>query len=140
MDERFRTPSPIEQDNTVDQPMLSSEEELAPFKKEFQDATIAETENAVIDRQDDEVTQLCIKLAANSASLKIVIFNVRLIFQAAQFRAMYDYDAQEEDEVSFYMDDVIANVRRIDEGWVVGTVQRTNRTGMIPANYIEQCS
>ena len=53
---------------------------------------------------------------------------------------MYDYDAQEEDEASFNMDDVITNVRRIDEGWVVGTVSRTNRTGMIPANYIEQLS
>nr|P20929.5 RecName: Full=Nebulin [Homo sapiens] len=53
------------------------------------------------------------------------------------FRAMYDYMAADADEVSFKDGDAIINVQAIDEGWMYGTVQRTGRTGMLPANYVE---
>ncbi|XP_034863937.1 nebulin isoform X12 [Mirounga leonina] len=53
------------------------------------------------------------------------------------FRAMYDYLAADADEVSFRDGDAIVNVQAIDEGWMYGTVQRTGRTGMLPANYVE---
>ncbi|XP_015251972.1 PREDICTED: nebulin isoform X1 [Cyprinodon variegatus] len=52
-------------------------------------------------------------------------------------RAMYDYTAADSDEVSFKDGDVIVNVQSIDEGWMYGTVQRTGKTGMLPANYVE---
>ncbi|XP_050975991.1 nebulin isoform X31 [Labeo rohita] len=52
-------------------------------------------------------------------------------------RAMYDYAAADNDEVSFKDGDVIVNVQSIDEGWMYGTVQRTGKTGMLPANYVE---
>ncbi|XP_077436854.1 nebulin isoform X1 [Vanacampus margaritifer] len=52
-------------------------------------------------------------------------------------RAMYDYLAADSDEVSFKDSDVIVNVQSIDEGWMYGTVQRTGKTGMLPANYVE---
>ncbi|XP_036421773.1 nebulin isoform X17 [Colossoma macropomum] len=52
-------------------------------------------------------------------------------------RAMYDYSAADKDEVSFKDGDVIVNVQSIDEGWMYGTVQRTGKTGMLPANYVE---
>uniref|UniRef100_A0A673A5R0 Nebulin n=1 Tax=Sphaeramia orbicularis TaxID=375764 RepID=A0A673A5R0_9TELE len=52
-------------------------------------------------------------------------------------RAMYDYTAADSDEVSFKDGDVILNVQAIDEGWMYGTVQRTGKTGMLPANYVE---
>ncbi|KAM9710363.1 nebulin isoform 6-T7 [Menidia menidia] len=52
-------------------------------------------------------------------------------------RAMYDYGAADSDEVSFKDGDVIVNVQAIDEGWMYGTVQRTGKTGMLPANYVE---
>ncbi|XP_004915488.1 nebulette isoform X5 [Xenopus tropicalis] len=53
------------------------------------------------------------------------------------YRAMYDYCAQDEDEVSFREGDYIVNVQPIDEGWMYGTVQRSGKNGMLPANYIE---
>ncbi|XP_035859753.1 nebulin isoform X36 [Sander lucioperca] len=52
-------------------------------------------------------------------------------------RALYDYGAADNDEVSFKDGDVIVNVQAIDEGWMYGTVQRTGKTGMLPANYVE---
>ncbi|XP_070593227.1 nebulin [Erythrolamprus reginae] len=53
------------------------------------------------------------------------------------YRAMYDYPAADADEVSFKDGDTIVNVQAIDEGWMYGTVQRTGKTGMLPANYVE---
>ena len=57
--------------------------------------------------------------------------------QRATYVAMYDYDAQDDDEVGFMENDRIINCEVIDEGWVMGTVQRTGQKGMIPANYVE---
>uniref|UniRef100_A0A6M2DX03 Putative nebulin repeat protein n=1 Tax=Xenopsylla cheopis TaxID=163159 RepID=A0A6M2DX03_XENCH len=56
------------------------------------------------------------------------------------YRALYDYSAQDVDEVSFLDGDLIVNVSCIDEGWMTGTVQRTGKTGMLPANYVEIAS
>uniref|UniRef100_A0A4W5RSJ5 SH3 domain-containing protein n=1 Tax=Hucho hucho TaxID=62062 RepID=A0A4W5RSJ5_9TELE len=52
-------------------------------------------------------------------------------------RAIYDYSSADSDEVSFKDGDVIVNVQAIDEGWMYGTVQRSGKTGMLPANYVE---
>lgn len=54
-----------------------------------------------------------------------------------RFRAVYDYNAADEDEVSFQDGDTIINVQQIDDGWMYGTVERTGDTGMLPANYVE---
>uniref|UniRef100_A0A3B5B6R0 SH3 domain-containing protein n=1 Tax=Stegastes partitus TaxID=144197 RepID=A0A3B5B6R0_9TELE len=56
------------------------------------------------------------------------------------YRALYDYAAQDHDEVSFRDGDVIVNAQPIDEGWMYGTVQRTGKSGMLPANYVEFCN
>ncbi|NWT61715.1 LASP1 protein, partial [Erythrocercus mccallii] len=54
-----------------------------------------------------------------------------------RFRAIYDYNAADEDEVSFQDGDTIINVQQIDDGWMYGTVERTGDIGMLPANYVE---
>ncbi|XP_077479908.1 LIM zinc-binding domain-containing Nebulette-like isoform X2 [Stigmatopora argus] len=56
------------------------------------------------------------------------------------YRALYDYAAQDHDEVSFRDGDVIVNAQPIDEGWMYGTVRRTGKSGMLPANYVEWCN
>ncbi|XP_075924244.1 nebulin isoform X12 [Petromyzon marinus] len=53
------------------------------------------------------------------------------------YRALYDYTGADDDEVTFKDGDVIINVQPIDEGWMYGTVQRSGKTGMLPANYVE---
>uniref|UniRef100_A0A665W3G4 Nebulin n=1 Tax=Echeneis naucrates TaxID=173247 RepID=A0A665W3G4_ECHNA len=47
------------------------------------------------------------------------------------------FTCADNDEVSFKDGDVIVNVQSIDEGWMYGTVQRSGKTGMLPANYVE---
>jgi len=56
--------------------------------------------------------------------------------QGPLYRALYDYDAQDDDEVSFLENDIICNVQPVDDGWVLGVVQKNNLKGMIPSNYI----
>ena len=51
---------------------------------------------------------------------------------------MYDYEAQDSDEVSIMENDSIVDVQMLDEGWAMGTVERTGQRGMVPSNYIEQ--
>jgi len=54
------------------------------------------------------------------------------------YQAMYDYDAQDEDEIGFRENDLIVDCQPIDEGWMFGTVKRTGKRGMLPANYVER--
>ncbi|KAF6720984.1 LIM and SH3 domain protein 1 [Oryzias melastigma] len=54
-----------------------------------------------------------------------------------RYKAVYDYSAADDDEVSFMDGDVIEDVQQIDEGWMYGRVQRTGQQGMLPANYVE---
>ncbi|KAG5893856.1 hypothetical protein JTB14_002582 [Gonioctena quinquepunctata] len=56
---------------------------------------------------------------------------------ARVYMAMYDYAAQDDDEVSFKEGDLIVNVQSIDGGWMTGEVQRTGQVGMLPANYVQ---
>lgn len=55
------------------------------------------------------------------------------------YKALYDYDAADEDEVSFVEGDIITNVSEVAEGWMSGTVERTGASGMLPSNYVEPC-
>ncbi|XP_051531135.1 LIM and SH3 domain protein 1-like [Myxocyprinus asiaticus] len=54
-----------------------------------------------------------------------------------RYRAVYDYTAADEDEVSFADGDLIVDVQQIDEGWMFGRVERTGQQGMLPSNYVQ---
>ncbi|XP_034547942.1 drebrin-like b isoform X2 [Notolabrus celidotus] len=51
-------------------------------------------------------------------------------------RALYDYQAADETEVSFDPDDIITGIEMIDEGWWRGYAP-DGSFGMFPANYVE---
>lgn len=50
---------------------------------------------------------------------------------------MYNYDANDTDEASIVENDRIVNCEVVDEGWIMGTVERTGQKGLIPKNYVE---
>jgi len=52
-------------------------------------------------------------------------------------KAVYDYAAADDDEVSFAEDDIIIHCDPIDDGWMMGTVERSGQQGMLPSNYVE---
>lgn len=54
------------------------------------------------------------------------------------YTALYDYEAQDEDEIGFLEGDRFIDCESLDAGWMVGTVARTGVRGMLPANYVER--
>jgi hypothetical protein len=54
-------------------------------------------------------------------------------------RTLYDYQAAEDDELSFDVDDLITNIEKLDKGWYKGTIVRNGRkqVGLFPANYVK---
>lgn len=50
--------------------------------------------------------------------------------------ALYDYQAGDEDEISFDPEDIITHVEMIDEGWWRGLCK--GKYGLFPANYVQQ--
>lgn len=51
-------------------------------------------------------------------------------------RALYDYQAADETEISFDPDDLITHIEQIDEGWWQG-MGPDGSYGLFPANYVE---
>ncbi|KAG7490793.1 drebrin isoform X1 [Solea senegalensis] len=51
-------------------------------------------------------------------------------------RALYDYQAADDTEISFDPDDIITGIEMIDEGWWRG-YDPNGHFGMFPANYVE---
>ena len=66
----------------------------------------------------------------------MILLKPVLSFQK-QYKAVFDYVATEDDEVTFSEGDVIINAQSIDDGWMFGTCLRTGKTGMLPSNYVE---
>jgi len=58
--------------------------------------------------------------------------------QPTPFRAMYNYKPQNEDEVELCEGDVVFVMEKCDDGWFVGTSQRTGIFGTFPGNYVTQ--
>ncbi|CBY41251.1 unnamed protein product, partial [Oikopleura dioica] len=52
-------------------------------------------------------------------------------------RALYDYTAADDDEVSFQEGDIISQAQEIGGGWLFGVVERTGASGMLPGNYVQ---
>jgi len=53
------------------------------------------------------------------------------------YRAIYDHDAKEDDEISFRDGDRFLECQIIDEGWMVGRHERSGKYGLFPSNYAE---
>ncbi|XP_028811432.1 src substrate protein p85-like isoform X1 [Denticeps clupeoides] len=49
--------------------------------------------------------------------------------------ALYDYQGEADDEISFSPDDVITDIEMVDEGWWKGTCH--GRTGLFPATFVQ---
>ncbi|XP_030766037.1 drebrin-like protein [Sitophilus oryzae] len=52
-------------------------------------------------------------------------------------RALYDYQAADDTEISFDPGDIITNIQKVDEGWWQGLAPDGITYGLFPANYVE---
>ena len=53
-----------------------------------------------------------------------------------QAKALYDYDAEDDSEITLRVDDVITSIEQIDVGWWRG-MSATGHRGLFPANYVQ---
>ena len=53
-------------------------------------------------------------------------------------RALYNYKPQNDDEVELAEGDVVYVMEKCDDGWFVGTSQRTGIFGTFPGNYVSK--
>ena len=56
-----------------------------------------------------------------------------------RYRALYAYSARAADELTLREGDVVYVMERCDDGWYVGTSQRTHEFGTFPGNYVQRC-
>ncbi|XP_045028954.1 serine/arginine repetitive matrix protein 2 isoform X5 [Daphnia magna] len=54
------------------------------------------------------------------------------------YRALYTYAPQNDDELELQENDMICVLEKCDDGWYVGTSQRTGLFGTFPGNYVER--
>lgn len=58
----------------------------------------------------------------------------KILFRA---KALYDYPAEDPDEVPFKAGDMIDITKVVDEDWYIGRVERTGKSGQVPANHLQ---
>ena len=56
------------------------------------------------------------------------------------YRALYNYKPQNDDEVELAEGDLLYVMEMCDDGWFVGTSQRTGIFGTFPGNYVERAA
>nr|XP_054766456.1 drebrin-like protein A isoform X1 [Lytechinus pictus] len=56
--------------------------------------------------------------------------------QGMRARALYDYQAEDDTEITFDPDDIITQIEQIDDGWWRGMAP-SGHSGLFPANYVE---
>ena len=57
------------------------------------------------------------------------------LVQVPSCKALYDFEAESDGELSFKFGDVIKLKKRLDENWLEGELG--GRVGMFPTNYVE---
>ncbi|XP_061377443.1 sorbin and SH3 domain-containing protein 1 isoform X10 [Danaus plexippus] len=58
--------------------------------------------------------------------------------EAVPYRAMYKYRPQNPDELELLEGETVYVLEKCDDGWYVGSSQRTGRFGTFPGNYVER--
>jgi len=54
-----------------------------------------------------------------------------------RYRALYEYTPRHIDELQINAGDVLQVMEKCDDGWYVGTSERTGEFGTFPGNYVE---
>ena len=55
-----------------------------------------------------------------------------------RYRALYNYAPQNDDEVELKEGDIVYVMEKCDDGWFVGTSQRSGIFGTFPGNYVSK--
>merc|ERR1719210_975766 len=81
-------------------------------------------------RPGSSMSQSC-SIVQQSSSLHMESKN-----EPIPYRALYNYKPQNDDEVELSEGDIVFVMEKCDDGWFVGTSQRTGIFGTFPGNYV----
>lgn len=56
-----------------------------------------------------------------------------------RFRCIVPYPPNSEYELELKVDDIVIVSKKRGDGWYKGTLQRTGRTGLFPASFVQSC-
>ncbi|XP_037947810.1 uncharacterized protein LOC119679497 isoform X2 [Teleopsis dalmanni] len=69
---------------------------------------------------------------------KTDLLHVDTVTEQLKYRALYKYRPQNSDELELLEGDIVHVLEKCDDGWFVGTSQRTGCFGTFPGNYVER--
>lgn len=89
---------------------------------------------------EPEVTQIVVEQIEyddgnNNVNDQVNDSNVQPVETKVSARAIYDYQAEADDEISFDPGELITNIDQFDDGWWNGMCR--GKYGMFPSNYVE---
>ncbi len=61
-----------------------------------------------------------------------------LFLNICRYRAIYNYKPMHSDELELSEGDIIEVMEKCDDGWFVGTSNRSGKFGTFPGNYVER--
>lgn len=64
-------------------------------------------------------------------------FYINAVISVCRYRALYDYKPVNADELELTCDDIINVVEICDDGWYVGFIEKTDKFGTFPGNYVK---
>ncbi|XP_035514659.1 drebrin-like b isoform X7 [Morone saxatilis] len=102
----------------------------SPQPEEAPPAAISHIEEAVYEEPAQVVEEI------NSYEVTAEVTAEETSDRGVCARALYDYQAADDTEISFDPDDIITGIEMIDEGWWRG-YSPDGHFGMFPANYVE---
>ncbi|KAI1277976.1 Drebrin-like protein [Halotydeus destructor] len=101
------------------------------YAEPLEDIVEEEEDESESARKADALAQQQASTSAASASASTLNESMGL-----RARALYDYQAADDTEITFDPDDIITHIEQIDEGWWQG-MGPDGTYGLFPANYVE---
>ncbi|KAJ2720817.1 actin binding protein [Coemansia sp. Benny D115] len=91
------------------------------------------------EQQEEEERQRLQQLQKEAETLKQMVpaSGPSISSRGPRARAVYDYEAEAEDELAFKDGEIIYNVEQLDPGWWAGESEDGTRQGVFPANFVE---
>ncbi|KTF75829.1 hypothetical protein cypCar_00038667 [Cyprinus carpio] len=122
----------VEEEPEYEEPPLlppRSADLIEEKEEEEEEQTYAECEPAPVPQEEDyeDISSFATAAADNDYE--------DLCVAGQTATAIYDYQGEASDEISFMPGDIITNVEMVDEGWWKGTCH--GRTGLFPATFVE---
>ncbi|XP_032077898.1 hematopoietic lineage cell-specific protein-like isoform X4 [Thamnophis elegans] len=113
-------------------PLLADYDQLGDYEEMPDHKEVSKDDGA---EEDQEYEELCSGHPGGMASSGVEehVYDVSEGSLSAQ--ALYDYQGEGDDEISFDPGDTITSIEQVDEGWWRGSCR--GRVGLFPANYVK---